>query len=213
MRIDQVRQRLAIMPTHLPPTPPALVPVALAAHGETTPRIPRWPVERRRAAVMVLFHPAPRSDEAQVVLIERSSGPHRHAGQVSFPGGALEGDESAVEAALRETAEEIGLDAHAASVKVAGVLPQVDVPVSGFLVDQVVGFVDELPTLTPDGREVAAVFSAPVDAFLPGAPIEMVTEPRDGFVLRYGAYRVGRWLVWGATAGMLARLGAYLDSG
>ena len=145
-----------------------------------------------------------------MVLIERSSGPHRHAGQVAFPGGALESGESAVEAALREAHEEIGLDTGGSGVAVVGVLAPVDVTVSGFVVEQVLAFADDLPALVSDGREVAAVFTAPVATFLPGSPIEMVTAERDGFKLRYGAYRVGDRLVWGATALMLGRLGAFL---
>ena len=47
------------------------------------------------------------------------------------------------------------------------------------------------PELTPDGYEVAAILTAPLAAFLPGAPIEIVTAERDGYRLRYGGYRVG----------------------
>jgi 8-oxo-dGTP pyrophosphatase MutT (NUDIX family) len=209
---EEVRARFATVPARLPAAPAALVPVALPGTGGDAPRVLRWPAARRRAAVLVLFHPGPEEgDAARVVLIERSRGPHRHAGQIAFPGGALEEGESAVDAALREAREEIGLDARAAGIVIAGVLPPVDVSVSGFVVDQVVAFADAAPPLVPDGREVAAVFTAPVDAFLPGAPIEVVTAERDGFNLRYGAYRVEDRLIWGATAGMLGRLGAYLD--
>lgn len=211
MRYEEVRARLATVPGELPPAPAELAAVALPADSRVAPQIPRWPATRRRAAVLVLFHPgADEGGSAQVVLIERSAGPHRHAGQIAFPGGALEAGESSIEAALREAHEEIGLDARAAGVLVAGVLAPVDVPVSGFLVEQVVAFSPAPPAVAPDGREVAAVFTAPIDTFLPGAPIEIVTAERDGFRLRYGAYRVGERLVWGATAGMLGRLGAYL---
>jgi 8-oxo-dGTP pyrophosphatase MutT (NUDIX family) len=211
MRLDDVRARFALMPRVLPEAPAALAPVVLPNPDGSSPRRRERPGERRRAAVLVLFHPAaPDDDQAQVVLIERSAGPHRHSGQIAFPGGALEQGESAVEAALREASEEIGLDARAAGVHIVGVLPPVEVAVSGFMVDQVVAFADPAPSLVPDGREVAAVFSAPIAAFLPGSPIEMVTAERDGFRLRYGAYRIGERLVWGATAGMLGRLGAFL---
>ena len=67
-----------------------------------------------------------------------------------------------------------------------------------------------LSELAADGYEVASIFSAPLAIFLPGAPIEIVTADRDGYRLRYGGYRVGRHHVWGATAMMLGRLGAWL---
>ena len=66
--------------------------------------------------------------------------------------------------------------------------------------------------LAPDGFEVAEIIHAPLAAFLPGAPIERIAEERDGFQLRYGGFRVGRHLVWGATAMMLGRFGAYLGA-
>lgn len=214
VRLEEVRARFAVMPRELPKAPAALLPVVLPGPGTSRPPRREWPAERRPAAVLVLFHPAAQpDDEAQVVLIERSTGPHRHAGQIAFPGGAVEPGESAVEAALREAHEEIALDAEPAGVRVAGLLPPVEVPVSGFVVDQVVAFADTPPSLAPDLREVAAVFSVPVAAFLPDAPIEMITAERDGFRLRYGAYRVGERLVWGATAGMLGRIGAFLATG
>ena len=88
-----------------------------------------------------------------------------------------------------------------------------DVRVSGFLVHPVVAFADREPALKADDYEVVEVFSAPVAAFLPGAPIETVTAERDGYRLRYGGYQIGRHHVWGATAMMLGRFGAYLGRG
>ena len=73
-----------------------------------------------------------------------------------------------------------------------------------------VALAERAPVLRPDPREVAHAFSAPLAAFLPDAPIEVVTAERDGLRLRYGAYRVGDHLVWGATAGMLSGLGRVL---
>jgi 8-oxo-dGTP pyrophosphatase MutT (NUDIX family) len=211
MRFDEVRARLSHVPDRLPLAPAELMPVVLATADGSPPGLPRFPDgPRRPAAVLILIHPDA-AGEACLVLTERSSGEHRHAGQISLPGGAIdEDDDGPVAAALREAAEEVGLDVVQAGVTIAGVLPVVDVRVSGFLVHPVVAFAQRPPMLTPDGYETAAVLTAPIATFLPGAPIETVTDERDGFRLRYGGYRVSGHLVWGATAGMLGSLGAYL---
>ena len=211
MRFDEARALLERVPETLPPMPRELVPVALATPEGAPPGVPRFPDEpRRAAAVLILIYPDAQG-EASLVLTERSTGEHRHAGQISLPGGAVDEDDASIEgAALREAYEEIGLDALADGVQVQGVLPQVDVRASGFMVHPVVAFADHQPSLMPDGYEVASIVTAALAAFLPGAPIEIVTAERSGFRLRYGAYRVGDHLVWGATAGILGRLGAYL---
>ena len=211
MKFDEARARLTDVPDRLPPHPAELMPTVLADPEGVPNRAPRFPyLPRRDAAVLILIYPDANGD-AHRVLTERPPGGHRHAGQIALPGGAIDAeDESVAAAALREAAEEVGLDPIQAGVTIAGVLPLADVRVSGFMVAPVVAFAERPPELTPDGYEVANVFGAPLAAFIKGAPIEIVTAERDGYTLRYGAYRVGEHLVWGATAMMLGRLGAYL---
>lgn len=211
MRFDEARALLAEVPDRLPSPPPELMPVVVSDPDGVPGGAPRFPDgPRREAAVLILIYPDANGD-AYLVLTERSPGGHRHAGQISLPGGAIDAeDQSVAAAALREAAEEVGLDPVQAGVTIAGVLPLADVRVSGFMVAPVVAFAERPPKLTPDGYEVAGVFGAPLAAFVKGAPIEIVTAERDGYMLRYGAYRVGEHLVWGATAMMLGRLGAFL---
>ncbi len=210
MKLDAVRKRLDPFPQHLPPIPAAIIPAVVDSAGKALSRPPRFDGPSRAAAVLILIYPDA-DGEAQLILTERASGGHRHAGQISLPGGAIDPDDQSVEqAALREAREEVGLDAEQAGVQVVGVLPVFDVRVSGFHVNPVVAFADRVPLLKADDYEVVEVFSAPLAAFLPSAPIETVSAERDGYHLRYGGYRIGRHHVWGATAMMLGRFGAYL---
>jgi 8-oxo-dGTP pyrophosphatase MutT (NUDIX family) len=165
---------------------------------------------RRDAAALVLLYPDA-SGEACTVLTLRPDGGHIHAGQVALPGGKREpGDEFPVGTALREAAEEVGLDGKAAGLSVLGTLDPIDVWVSGFLLVPVVAVAAREPDLVPHHAEVAALLRVPVRAFLPDAPIEIVEEDREGWRLRYGAFPVGGYRVWGATGRVLAQLGAVL---
>jgi len=211
MQFAEVRRRLATLPDPLPAGPIDLDPVAVVTAGE----VPDWArlardAPARDAAVLVLLYPAP-DGTANLVLIERPEGDLRHAGQVSFPGGALDpGDDFPVGTALREAAEEIGLDSAAAGVEVLGLLGTVDVRVSGFLLVPVIAVAARMPELRADAREVARILHVAVRHFLPQAPIEIVEAERDGWRLRYGAFPVGEHRIWGATARVLGQLGAVL---
>lgn len=162
------------------------------------------------AAVLV---PVVDRPDPGVILTLRPETMRRHAGQISFPGGAADpGDDFPEGTALREASEEVGLDPVAAGVRVVGRLELVDVRVSGFLLVPVVALAAREPVLRPDPREVAAILHVSVDHFLPQAPIEIVEAERDGWRMRYGAFPVGEHRIWGATARVLGQLGAVLGS-
>jgi len=177
---------------------------------------PSWPgsiADARPAAVLVLVIPETQDGEgvADVVLIERSTGGAHHSGEVSFPGGRAEdGDADLVETALREAREEIGLDPDAAEVRVVGTVEPFWIPVSNFSVTAVVAVAGRRPALSASPDEVAAIVEAPLSAFVPPAPIEIVERDLGEWRVRYGGYRIGELHVWGATARILGQLGAYL---
>jgi 8-oxo-dGTP pyrophosphatase MutT (NUDIX family) len=212
MLIEEVRSRLAVLPSPLPEPPVSLQPQAFGPPGGTPPWR-RGRVEAgRNAAVLLLLYPDA-TGEAHLVLTERPTGNLRHSGQVSFPGGAVEpGDDYPAGTALREAAEEVALDAVAAGVETFGVLETVDMRrVSGFVVAPVLAVASREPVLVPDQREVASILRVPVSTFLPDAMIEIVeAEREDGWRMRYGAYPFGEYRIWGMTAGILGQLGAVL---
>jgi 8-oxo-dGTP pyrophosphatase MutT (NUDIX family) len=211
MRLDVVADRLARLPHPLPTGPPELMPVL--SDGRARPLFTRVPDEDRPAAVLVLLVAAA-DGSARVVLTERPTYDGHHSGEVSFPGGKVEpGDADIVATALREAAEEVGLDAEAAGVRVLGRLDEVWIPVSQFALVPVLAVAERPPTWTPSPVEVARILEPPLSAFLPDAPIRIVERTVRDWPLRYGAYPIatgdgGELLVWGATARILGQLGA-----
>jgi 8-oxo-dGTP pyrophosphatase MutT (NUDIX family) len=198
---------LATFPGTLPEGPEALMP--RFTDGRLRPRL-EPAASARAAAVLVLVFPGP-DDEARLVLTERPSYDGFHSGEVSFPGGKAEPEDVDEDAtALRESAEEIGLDPAAAGVRIVGHLDDVWIPVSDFRITPVVGLAARRPILTPSLDEVARILEPPVAAFLPDAPIEMVERTIRDWPLRYGGYRIDDLHVWGATARILGQLGAVL---
>ena len=168
----------------------------------------------RPAAVLILIGPDVAGD-ARVVLIERATYDGHHSGEMSFPGGAAEaGDENLVATALREAGEEIGLEPEAIGLNVIGELEPFWIPVSNFRVTPVIALADRLPEWRPDPREVKRVIDAPVAAFLPDAPIQIIERDVREWRIRYGAYALADLgdgpAVWGATARFLGQLGALL---
>ncbi len=102
-----------------------------------------------------------RGGEDFLLFTERRADLPEHPGQVAFPGGAREGDEDPLGCALREFAEEVGLDR--AAVAVLGRLPD-RVSIAGYTVAAFVGRIPPPRDLRPDPREVAAVFEVPLAA-------------------------------------------------
>jgi 8-oxo-dGTP pyrophosphatase MutT (NUDIX family) len=215
MLLSDALRWLDPLPSPLPAPTRAIEPRITLRPGAA--RLPRWASESdepssRDAAALVLLYPD-EAGETHVVLTERPVD-LRHGGQVSLPGGRREpGEAFPVDTALREAAEEVGLDPRAAGVRVLGALDVVDVRVSGFLLTPVVAIAERSPILVPHPGEVAAILRPPIEIFLPGAEITMAELERDGVVVRYGGYPWDGRHVWGATARVLAQLGALLGAG
>ena len=155
----------------------------------------------RRSAVLVLFGEG--ADGPDVLLIERSSHLRQHAGQAAFPGGAVEPDDDGpASTAVREAAEETGLDP--SGVEILAVLPALWLPPSSFLVVPVLAWWRAPSVVTvADPGEVAAVARVPITRLVDPANRFRVRHPSgnlgDGF-------EVDDLFVWGFTAGLLSRL-------
>ncbi len=160
----------------------------------------------RQSAVLILFGEGERGPE--LLLMERAGSLRSHAGQPSFPGGALDpedGDpagEGPLRAALREAEEETGLDP--AGVQIFGVLPKLYIPVSGFVVTPVLAWWREpTPVGVVDPAETARVFTVPVAHLTDAEHRVTAVHPRGH---EGPAFLVGEALVWGFTAGLIDRI-------
>ncbi|RJG08054.1 CoA pyrophosphatase [Noviherbaspirillum cavernae] len=144
-----------------------------------------------------------------MLLTQRTAHLHDHAGQVSFPGGRVDqSDTSAIETALRETAEEVGLDRR--HIEILGALPDYFTG-TGFRVTPVVSIVRPPFDLSADPFEVAEIFEVPLSFLMNG-----MNHQRRTIQLPTGGHRTfyampyERFFIWGATAAMLRNLFHFL---
>lgn len=183
------------MSTHrVAPVPAALVALRDALRGGGTTLLPRSDAAvPRPAAVLLLFSDGPSPD---LILTERAATLRHHAGQVSFPGGALDVGETPRQAALREAEEEIGLPP--AAVTVFGELPPAHLAVSAFSVTAVMGTWDGAWPIAPvDSAEVAAIHRVGVHELADPRNRATAALP-NGY--EGPAFVLGDVFVWGFTA-------------
>ncbi|NUR08085.1 MAG: CoA pyrophosphatase [Nocardioidaceae bacterium] len=194
-----------------PALPDWLEPVRRAAAEigaeDLTRFVPPEDSSTRQGAVLLLFGDGPAGHD--LLLTERAHDMRSHPGQVSFPGGSVDGDETAEDTALREAREETGLDP--AGVDVFATLPQLWLPPSNFAVTPVLGWWrTESDVTVVDPREVHAVYRVPLDELLDPAHRVSVRHP-SGW--KGPAFLIGDdkdLLLWGFTAGIIARLFDFL---
>ncbi|MCS3494367.1 8-oxo-dGTP pyrophosphatase MutT (NUDIX family) [Arthrobacter sp. JUb119] len=168
----------------------------------------------RRAAVLILFgaageaalEPHSRAGDLDVLFVERAATLRKHAGQIAFPGGGIDQEDSSVaDAALREAWEETGVDT--SGIEVLGTLGETELPVSNFLVTPVIGWWHTESRVYPaDPAESAGVFRAPVAHLLePRNRLTGVVQ-RGNQKFKSPAFDFEDRIIWGFTAIVLDRL-------
>ncbi|MBX3701650.1 MAG: CoA pyrophosphatase [Dokdonella sp.] len=195
MNLEVERLRRAVRALSNPPTTPGWNAPELADlfEGDT---------QHREAAVLVPF--VRRGDALSLLFTQRAASLRQHAGQISFPGGAVDaGDAGIIATALRETHEETGIQVDA--VEPFGFLDRLDT-VSGFSVTPVAGFVRGDYHLRLQRSEVDDAFEVPLGVILEPRALRCETihwrgRDRDIHVLEWQGRRI-----WGATAAMLKNL-------
>lgn len=210
---------------HLPPVPVRQLSAAAVQERFAAPR--EWSPELQGDRVRTDREPVPASvlvplvrhadDDLRVLLTRRTDHLHDHAGQVSFPGGRADpGDADEVATALRETAEEVGIDA--AAIQVIGRLP-VYTTGTAYRITPVVSLVDPGAARLLDPFEVDEAFEVPL-AFLMNPAHHRWHELEDEGRVRHflsmpwkgmgSRGEVREYFIWGATAAMLRNLYSFL---
>jgi 8-oxo-dGTP pyrophosphatase MutT (NUDIX family) len=157
--------------------------------------------EPKAAAVLVpiIAHP----EEATVLLTQRAMSLRAHSGQIAFPGGRVDADETPLAAALREAEEEIGLDG--ADVRPLGYLDAY-LSGTGYLVTPLVALVPPGLPLVLNEAEVADVFEVPLGFLMDPARHEIHEREWNGRLRRYYAISFGERYIWGVTAGIIRNM-------
>lgn len=140
------------------------------------------------------------NNELTACLIKRPTHMKYHAGQIALPGGRIEKGETAIETALRETYEEIGIQSD--QIEILGSLSEFYVEVSRFQIQPFVGWMQKRPEFILNHNEVEKTVLLPLNKFkTPFDEIELETIKGN---LKVPCIQFENEIVWGATAMILS---------
>ena len=125
-----------------------------------------------------------------------------HKGQISFPGGVVEKNESKMNAAIRETNEEIGVDKDV--IKVIGTLTPLHIPVSNFHISPYVGWTEEKPHTKVQDAEVKRVFSVSINDLVLEKNLKTKKDFFSNKSVKVPYFDLNGETVWGATSMILS---------
>lgn len=156
----------------------------------------------RQAGVMALFYPT-LEQQTNLILILRKTYKGVHSAQVGFPGGKIEkGDRSILDAALRETEEEVGVPR--GNISILKKLTEIYIPPSNFFVQPFLGITPETPLFVPEEKEVEALIEVNLNDFMDNSCITTrILTTSYATELEVPAFKLNGHIVWGATAMML----------
>jgi 8-oxo-dGTP pyrophosphatase MutT (NUDIX family) len=165
------------------------------------------PPDAKLAAVLLLLYP--HQDRWHLPLTLRLADLPVHGGQVSLPGGALNPDETAAQAAIREFHEELGAAGH--PIELLGRLSPIYVRASNFRVEPWVAATESRPEMTPNPAEVAALLEVPLVHLLDAANFGHHERDRGGEKCLTPHFAFASHRIWGATCAMLGELVSLLQ--
>ncbi len=193
---EQVRERLRALQSM------ATAANQIISYPRASPEVARamHPPPKESAVIFPLFL---RNNCWHTAFMKRPSGQGVHSDQLSFPGGKLEPGESHLQAALRETQEEVGILPECWNV--LGELSSLFIPPSHFVVQPFLAIGPENPTFVLNQSEVVEWIEYPVEELLKDG----IIARRAIFVAKYnqtfdsGYFDISGQILWGATAIMV----------
>ena len=154
----------------------------------------------KKASVLILLFP--KSNNIHFFLTQRTFSVEHHKGQISLPGGMCEKNEQAINTALRETEEEIGVNQN--KIKIIGGLTPFFTPNSGFMVHPFIGWCDKRPETKIQADEVHNLFSPSLSQLLNDQILESEDWNLEGYQAKVPFYNFDGHKVWGVTAAILS---------
>lgn len=168
--------------------------------------VPDGKIPRQSAVLLPLFY---RNEELHLCFTKRNRQLKHHPGQISFPGGKFEqADKNTLTTALRETTEEIGIDAH--TIELLGRLSDLYIPVSNYLITPYVGFVNKKTEPILNKSEVEKILSIPLSSLFGSEARTCKPVVIAGKQTEVPCYYIDNEIIWGATSMILAELEAIL---
>jgi 8-oxo-dGTP pyrophosphatase MutT (NUDIX family) len=158
----------------------------------------------KQAAVMALFYPD-FENKTHLILILRKTYKGVHSAQIGFPGGKLEIGETLQEAAIRETFEEVGVEAQ--EMEVLKPMTQVYIPPSNYYVHPFLGICKRTPNFIKQDEEVDDIIEVKLSHFLDDTIITTKSVATSyNVTVEVPAFKLNNHIVWGATAMMLSEV-------
>ena len=154
--------------------------------------------KNKLAAVLIMFY----GTKPTIIMTERPKTMNYHAGEISFPGGTWqEDDRDLLDAAIRETKEELGIEISRNAI--IGQLQPVTTLNSGFTITAFITFSDDIPSLVPNS-EIESVLKIPLLELL--KTMKDDTDPDHKSIQEMYTFRFQDYLIWGASARLIKQI-------
>lgn len=161
------------------------------------------------SAVLALIIPF--ENELAIPFIKRSNAGKYHGGQIALPGGKMEkSDINALETALRECHEEIGVPEE--KVSILGVLSDIYISLSNYVITPIVGTTLRLPEFSLSENEVEKIIMVKLSELFDDRNKTTSVFSRNDHEIIAPGYKIGEDFIWGATAMIIAELEELMKS-